>query len=123
MGLRSTPLLGRTTRSVPRGNTFSFRLNEPAVVLVRIQRKLPGRRVGRVCRPPSRLLRFRPRCTRLVLKATLRRTARVGLNRIAFSGRIRGHALPAGYYRAAFIAANSAGTSALRALNFRIVAG
>ena len=123
VGLRSTPLLGRTTRSFPRGTTFSFRLNEPAVVLIRIQRKLPGRRVGRICKPPMRALRFRPRCTRLVLKATLRRTARVGLNRIAFSGRIRGHALPAGYYRAAFIARNTAGTSALRALNFRIVPG
>jgi hypothetical protein len=122
VGLRSTPLLGRTTRSYPRGTTFSFRLSQPAVVTVRIQRKLPGRRVGRVCRAPSRLLRFRPRCTRLVLRATLRRTARVGLNRIAFSGRIRGRALPAGYYRAAFTATNSAGSSALRALSFRIVA-
>ena len=123
VGPRTTPLLGRTTRTFPRGDTFSFRLNHPAVVTVRIQRKLPGRRVGRVCKPPSRLLRFRPRCTRLVTKAVLRRTARVGLNRIAFSGRIRGRALPAGYYRAAFTAANSAGTSAPRALNFRIVRG
>ena len=123
VGLRSTPLLGRTSRTYPRRTTFSFRLNEPAVVLIRIYRKLPGRGVGRVCRPATFALRFRARCTRLVLKATLRRTARVGLNRIAFSGRIRGHALPAGYYRAAFTAANSAGTSALRALNFRTIPG
>jgi hypothetical protein len=123
VGAKSTPLLGRTTRSYPRGTTFSFRLDRPAVVAMLIQRKLPGRRVGRVCRPPSRLLRFRARCTRLVLKATLRRTAHVGLNRIAFSGRIRGHALPAGRYRAAFTATNTAGTSVLRALSFRIVAG
>ena len=39
------------------------------------------------------------------------------------AGRIRGHALPAGFYRAAFTAANTAGISALRALNFRIVPG
>jgi hypothetical protein len=123
VGLTSTPLFGRTSRSFPRGTTFSFRLNEPATVTVRIQRKLPGRLVGRVCKPPSRLLIHRPRCTRLVTKATLRRSARVGLNKIAFSGRIRGHALPAGVYRAAFTAANTAGTSALRALNFRIVPG
>jgi hypothetical protein len=115
--------LGRTTRSFPRGTTFSFRLDQAATVTLRIQRKLPGRRVGRVCKPPSRLLRFRPRCTRLVLKATLRRTARVGRNRIVFSGRIRGRALKAGRYRAAFTAANTAGTSALRALSFTIVAG
>jgi hypothetical protein len=59
---------------------------------------------------------------RLVTKATLRRSARVGLSRIAFSGRIRGRALPAGRYRATFTAANSAGTSQPRALGFRIVA-
>jgi hypothetical protein len=122
VGLKSTPLLGRTTRSHPRGDTVSFRLSQPAVVTVRIQRKLPGRRVGRVCKRPTRRLRLRPRCTRLVLKATLRRTARAGRNRIAFSGRIRGHALKPGRYRAAFTAANAAGTSALRALSFRIVA-
>jgi hypothetical protein len=123
VGAKSSPLLGRTTRSFPRGTTFSFRLNQPAVVAVRIQRKLPGRRVGRVCKAPSRLLRSRPRCTRLVTKATLRRTARVGLNKITFSGRIRGRALHPGRYRAAFVAANTAGASALRALNFIIVAG
>ena len=116
-------VLGHTTRIFPRGTTFSFRLTQPAVVTLLIQQKLPGRRVGRICKAPTRALRFRPRCTRLVLKATLRRSARVGLNRVAFSGHIRGHALPAGFYRAAFAAANSAGTSALRALSFRIVAG
>jgi hypothetical protein len=51
-----------------------------------------------------------------------RRPASGAFNRIAFSGRIRGRALPAGRYRAAFAATNSAGTSALRALSFRIVA-
>jgi len=122
VGAKSTPLLGSTTRSVPRGNTFSFRLDQPATVTVRIQRKLPGRRVGRVCKSPTPQLRLRPRCTRLVTKATLRRSARVGLNRIAFSGRIRGRALPAGRYRITFTAANSAGTSPPRALGFRIVA-
>jgi hypothetical protein len=115
--------LGRTTRTFPRGDIFSFRLDQPATAMVRIQRKLPGRRVGRVCKAPSRLLGTRPKCTRLVTKATLRRTARAGLNKIAFSGRIRGRRLPPGRYRAAFTAANTAGTSALRALSFQIVAG
>jgi hypothetical protein len=123
VGPTSTPLFGRTSRSFPRGTTFSFGLNQAATVTVRIQRKLSGRLVGRVCKAPSRSLIHRPRCTRLVTKATLRRTARIGVNRIAFSGRIRGHALPAGFYRAAFTAANAAGTSVPRALNFRIVRG
>jgi hypothetical protein len=117
----STPLVGRTAVRHPRGTTFSFRLNQPAVVTVRIQRKLPGRRVGRVCKPPTPRLRHRPRCTRLVTKAILRRTARVGLNKIAFTGRIRGRALAPGRYRAAFTAANTAGTSPTHALSFTIV--
>ncbi len=122
VGAKSTPLLGSTTRSFPRGTTFSFRLDQPATVTVHIQRKLPGRRVGRLCKRPTPQLRLRPRCTRLVTKATLRRSARVGLNRVAFSGRIRSRALPTGRYRAAFTATNSAGTSPPSALDFRIVA-
>jgi hypothetical protein len=46
----------------------------------------------------------------------------VGLNRIAFSGRVRGRALLPGRYRDAFTAANTAGTSPVRALSFTIVA-
>jgi hypothetical protein len=122
VGATSTPLTGRTTLRRPRGTTFTFRLDQPAIVTVRIQRKLPGRRVGRVCRRPTAQLRRRPRCTRLLLKATLRRSARTGLNKIRFTGRIRGRALKPGRYRAAFTAANTAGTSAPRALSFAIVA-
>ena len=121
VGGRSTPLVGRTARRIPRGTTFSFRLDYPAVARVRIQRKLRGRRVGGVCKPPTRRLRHHRSCTRLVTKATLRRNASVGLNRIAFSGRIRGRALPPGRYRAAFTATNPAGTSRTRALSFTIV--
>jgi hypothetical protein len=121
VGAQSTPLAGLRARSVPRGTTFSFRLDQPAVVTVLVQQKLPGRRVGRVCKRPTHGLRKRPRCTRLVTKATLQRNANVGLNRIAFSGRIRGRALPPGRYRAAFTAANTAGTSGPSALSFRIV--
>ena len=122
VGRTSTPLFGRTTLRRPRGTTFSLRLDQAATVTVRIQRKLPGRRVGRVCKRPIPLLRRRPRCTRLVLKATLRRSARAGLNRIRFTGRVRGRALKPGRYRAAFTAANTAGTSPPRALSFTIVA-
>lgn len=121
VGGASTPLIGQTARSAPRGTTFSFRLDEAAALTVRIQRKLPGRRVGTSCKRPTARLRHRPACTRLVTKATLGRSAHAGLNKLAFTGRIRGHALAAGRYRATFTAATSAGNSAPRALNFEIV--
>jgi hypothetical protein len=121
VGAHSTPLAGLRARRIPRGTTFSFRLDQPAVVTVLVQQKLPGRRVGRVCKRPTHGLRKRPRCTRPVTKAALQRNANAGLNQIAFSGRIRGRALPPGRYRAAFTAANTAGTSSPSALSFRIV--
>jgi hypothetical protein len=117
----STPLSGRTARRSPRGTTFSLRLDHPANVTVLIQRQLPGRRVGHVCKPPTRQLRRRPGCTRLITVATLTRSARVGTNRIGFTGRIRGRALKPGRYRAAFSAANAAGTSPTRNLSFTII--
>lgn len=121
VGAATTPLVGQTARSVPRGTTFSFRLDEPAALTLRIQRKLPGRRVGSRCKRPTQRLRNRPTCTRLVTKTTLSRSGHAGLNKLAFTGRIRAHALAPGRYRASFTAATSAGSSAPRALNFRIV--
>jgi hypothetical protein len=52
---------------------------------------------------------------------TLRRDARIGLNRIAFSGRIGLRALAPGSYRAVFTAANAAGRSPGRTSGFTIV--
>ena len=121
-GSRSTPLSGGFRRRHPRGTTFSLGLDQAAALTIRIQRKLPGRRVTGVCRRPTRRNSNRRPCTRLVTKATLRRTAVAGLNRIPFSGRIRGRALAPGRYRAVFRAANSVGTSSPKVLSFRIVA-
>jgi hypothetical protein len=120
-GRASTPLLGRATRRVARGTVFAYRLDLAAWVRIEVQQRLAGRRVGRTCRLPTRALRRRPRCTRVVVRATLRRQSRAGLNRVAFTGRVRGRALPAGRYRALFTAVNAAGPSAPRALGFRIV--
>lgn len=121
VGATSTPLTAQTSRSVPRGTTFSFTLNEPAAVTIRIQQKLPGRRVGKSCKRATARLRHHHACTRLVTKATLSRSARAGLNKVAFTGRVRGRALRPGRYRASFTAATTAGVSAPRALSFKIV--
>jgi hypothetical protein len=125
VGRLSTPLSARTTvvrrRPPPRGTVFSFRLDLAATVRIAIRKTATGRRVGRLCLPNTRARRTRPRCLRTITVATLTRTARPGLNRVAFSGRIRGRALAPGRYRAVLTARNSAGTSAPRSLGFRIV--
>jgi lysophospholipase L1-like esterase len=104
-----------------RGTIFSFRLDLPAHVTVAIERQTAGRRVGRSCRSPSSRLRHRPSCTRTIPIGTLSEHGRAGLNRIVFSGFVRGRALAPGRYLAAFRAINSAGPSTARTLGFRIV--
>ena len=117
----STPLTGQTARSHPRGTTFSFTLDQPATVKIAIQTKTKGRLVNGRCKPDSRRLRHKPRCTRTLTTATLTRTGHAGLNRVPFSGRIRGKALIPGRYQAVFTATDIAGTSRRRSLKFTIV--
>jgi hypothetical protein len=52
---------------------------------------------------------------------TLTRTAHAGVNRVAFSGRIRGRALPPGRYEAIFTPSDAAGASPPQRLRFTIV--
>jgi hypothetical protein len=116
---KSTPLSGRTARRHRRGTTFSFALDQPATIRVKIQRKSSGRRVHGVCKPRRRT---GPRCTRYTTLATLTRSAHAGTNKLPFSGRIRRTALPPGRYRAVFVATDAAGSSKPQALRFRVVA-
>jgi hypothetical protein len=121
VGPASTPLNGQTAaRRHKRGTVFSFRLDQPATVKIAIQTKARGRRVGRTCRADTPRLRRDPRCVRTIIIATLARTARVGLNTVAFSGRIRGTALKPGRYQAAFTAVDSAGAAPPKTLNFAV---
>jgi hypothetical protein len=124
VGKRGTPLTARTTaRRHPKGTVFSFRLDRSATVIVTIQRSTPGRRVHGRCKPPSPALRRKPGCARLLTIGRLSRTARVGLNRVAFSGRIGTRALKPGRYRGVFTAIDAAGQSSPPlALNFTVVA-
>ena len=60
-------------------------------------------------------------CTRTITIATLRRTGHAGLNKVAFTGRIRGKALKPGRYQAVFTATDAADASRARSLGFTIV--
>lgn len=88
---------------------------------IAIRAKGPGRRVGRRCRPQTRRLRRRPRCTRTVTIATLTRIGHVGVNKVVFTGRIRGKALKPGRYQSVFTAIDAAGASPAKTLDFTIV--
>lgn len=123
VGRSSTPLSAQTSaRHHKQGTVFSFRLDRPATVKIAIQTKTGGRRVGGRCLPDARKLRHRPRCTRTATVATLTRTAHAGLNKVAFTGRIRTRALKPGRYTAVFTPVDAAGTSSSGTLSFAIVA-
>jgi Glycine rich protein len=121
VGKASTPLTGATTATAHKvGTTFLFRLNRAATVKIAIRRLASGRRVNGVCRSPSAKLRHHPSCTRTIAIVTLRRTARPGANKVAFTGRIHGNALQPGNYRAVFTALDTVGASSPKTLSFTI---
>jgi glutamate synthase domain-containing protein 3 len=112
----------RLAARVPIGTRFRYTLSEPAAVEISIERALPGRRVGGRCLRPSRALRSRPRCTRLVARGAFTAQGRAGANRTWFSGRIGRRALPAGSYRARLTATDAAGNrSVTQSVRFKIV--
>jgi hypothetical protein len=109
----STPLRARTAAALSkRGTTFLFGLDQPAIVTIVITTSANcGRAAGRTARNLG--------CLRTVARLT--RSAHPGLNKLPFSGRIRGKPLKAGEYRAVFAATNANGSSAPKTLRFRIV--
>jgi hypothetical protein len=118
----STPVTGQTAaKRHPKGTVFSLVLDQPATVKIVIQASTAGRRVGRGCRPQSRALSHKPRCTRTIVIATLTRSAHAGLNKLKFTGRMRRKALKPGHYQAVFTAVDSAGASRPQTLSFTIV--
>jgi hypothetical protein len=112
VGPSSTPLRARTAVSSTRGTTFLFRLDQPATVTIVITTSAQCRRTT-----PGTARHLR--CAHTVARLT--RSAHAGLNRLPFSGRVRGKPLKPGEYRAVFAATNSGGTSDPKTLRFRIV--
>jgi streptogramin lyase len=107
------PVLAPARFRARRGSTLAFSLSEAAEVTIAVARRRAGRRVGGVCRPPSRRTRSRPRCARYVAMGALRRRARAGENTVAFSGRLNGRPLRPGRYRLAIRARDPAGNRSL----------
>jgi FG-GAP repeat len=108
--------------SIPVGTTFSFTLNEPAVVVVAFTQRVNGRPVKGACVTRTRRTPRKPACTRRLTRGSLAVAERAGRQRIRFDGRLRrGERLPPGNYNAV-IAATSAGLSSSgERLSFAIV--
>jgi extracellular elastinolytic metalloproteinase len=113
----------RRKRRAPTGSAFRFRLSEGATVVITIEQALPGRRVGKSCRKPTKRLRHRKRCTRYQKRGSLtRRKRKAGRNTVGFSGRIGLTPLHLGRHRATLSATDAAGNrSKRRYVSFTIV--
>jgi len=127
-GLRVTParfVPGRARRAARRGRpavgtTFRVRVSSATQVRLVVERAVLGRRRSGRCRPSTRALRRAgaPTCVRRWRTATtLRRELPAGSSRIAFLGRAKGRALPAGRYH---VRALATGASTGPVAGFRI---
>jgi hypothetical protein len=124
VGSAPTALSGRRRRRPARGTKFLFTLNKPATVRFRIERLLAGRRVGGRCLAPTRARRFKPHCTRVSLAGIISRRSGAGSRSTPFSGRLGGHVLAPGSYRAVVTATDANGAvSAARQVSFTVVRG
>jgi len=122
VGRTSTLLLALTAKAHKTGTTFSFTLDQAATVTIEIRRKNRGRLVRRTCKPATRTLRHKPTCTLSTTRvATLGRKGHLGVNKVAFTGRIGGKPLAPARYLAVFTAKDSAGSSAPQRIAFTVV--
>lgn len=104
------------------GLTFRYSLDRSARVMIVIERRLPGRLLGKRCAALSRRLKMRARCTRIVVMARLIvATAKAGQNRLWYSGRVAKGLLAPGSYWAVAAAETQGGWSNPRAVRFAVV--
>jgi subtilisin family serine protease len=114
---------GETVRAAARrGSQLSFRVSETARIVLAVDARKAGRRVGRRCLPPTRARREKRRCTRYVPKGIYAMPGQLsGLVLRTFTGRMRRRALPAGRFRLSVTATDLAGNRSKPAReNFRI---
>jgi hypothetical protein len=84
----------------PVSTTITYRLSGAAVVVFSVERRLPGRRVGKRCVKQTRTNRSKKKCSRFKrVKGSFANSGQAGQNRLKFSGRIAGKSLKPGRYR------------------------
>ncbi|HWA55055.1 MAG TPA: PKD domain-containing protein [Solirubrobacterales bacterium] len=94
----------------PKGiGTFNYRLSENARVTFVIQRKRPGRMVGKSCRSKTKRNAKKRKCLLLRNRGSLSVDAQQGPNRSTLPKRLGGKPMKPGAYRATAVAVDSAG--------------
>jgi hypothetical protein len=117
---------GKLTRisrkTVPVGTTFSFALNERAMVTFAFTQQASGRKVGGRCVAETKANRHTSACQRAVTRGTLTFAGHPGTNRIAFQGRLSAtRKLRPGTYALVVMASTAAGHAAPARLTFTII--
>jgi Ca2+-binding RTX toxin-like protein len=114
---------GASIAQARRGTTARYRLSEAATMRFTVERRQPGRRVGRRCARPTPRNRNRRRCNRFVRqRGSFTHRGAAGANSFRFSGRLRNRKLRPGRYRLVGVPTDAAGNVGVPVrASFRIV--
>jgi hypothetical protein len=122
-GKTETPVLASAKkRKAAKGAAFVYYLTEAATVTFKIERALPGRKVGKSCKKPTRKNRAKRKCSRYRTFGRFVAQGKAGKNTKKWSGKIGAKKLSPGRYRATLRARDGIGNaSKLQKLSFKIV--
>lgn len=94
-----------------------------AVLAAALAERRTGRREGRTCVAAMKGLLAARKCVRAVVRGTLTRKSRRGMDHVAFSGRIGSTALKPGSYQATLTATDSQDNTSTATTTFKIAGG
>lgn len=100
-----------------KGNKVSYTLNEAAAVSLRLEKRLPGRRVGKKCVPQTAKNKGRKKCSRFkAIGSAFAGPGAAGANRVALPGK----KLAPGGYRVTITARDAAGNQTVKSVSFTV---
>jgi hypothetical protein len=87
-------------KTAPVGTTVTYSLSSSGTVEFGVERRLPGRKVGKRCVKQTKANRTKKKCSRFrPVKGSFTDSGQAGANSFKFSGRIQGKGLKPGRYR------------------------
>jgi hypothetical protein len=112
----------KAVSSAKKGTNLRYTLSEQGRVVFTVERALPGRRSRTKCVKETRKNRGKRKCTRYTRFGRFAVASVAGSNSHRYKGRIGGHAMKPGSYRATLVATDTAGNrSKAKALKLRVV--
>jgi streptogramin lyase len=123
VGSKKTALVAKKKKKkTPTGTTLKYTLSAAITVGIDVQKVVPGRTKGANCVKPTSKLKKAKKCTRYAVVGSFTRTAVVGANKFAFTGRYAKTKLKPGKYRFLVYGKDAIGKSAVpRDAKFTIV--